>query len=119
MNAQLLGLLQGATKDWKIKIGVISGYHSCDVSHQAGNAVDLNGATAVDGSCSTSFSFGGDRQCIIKFSKYLDEMAASAGIKKLMLNQVGQGNTCGMNVPFKVTKGYNDGCHHLHVGIRK
>lgn len=120
MNPKVLAILQSATSKWKIKIGVISGYHSCDVSHTAARAVDLNGATALDGSCSTNFGFssGADRECIKKFSIYLDQIGSDLNVNYMKINQVGPGNSCGMSAPLKVSKGYSDACNHLHIDAR-
>ena len=117
-DANLLNLLQAATAQWKIKIGAISSYHKCDAgSHEGGRAVDLNGITALDGSCSSSLgAVSAADKCAIKFGTYLNTLARQHGLTSIRINQLGSGNSCGVAAISGLTGYKDDSCNHLHIG---
>jgi hypothetical protein len=118
-NAQLLGLIQGLSSNWKIQIGVITTNHPSDgFAHDKGNAIDLNGATQITGgSCSTTFQYSSqaDGDCIMKFANAVATAAQNSNISNVFLNQIG--GICPYTTVVPGIGTYEDACNHLHIGI--
>jgi hypothetical protein len=118
-NAQLLGLIQGLSSNWKIQIGVITTNHPSDgFAHDKGNAIDLNGATQITGgSCSTTFQYSSqaDGDCIMKFANAVATAAQNSNISNVFLNQIG--GICPYTTAIPGIGTYEDACNHLHIGI--
>lgn len=118
-NAQLLGLIQGLSSDWKIQIGVITTNHPSDgYAHDKGNAIGLNGATQISGgSCSTSFQYSSqaDGDCIMKFANAVATASKNSNISNVFLNQIG--GVCPYTTAISGIGTYADACTHLHMAI--
>jgi len=122
-NTDLMALLVSMTQNYRIQIGVVTGYHHCDGAgpglHQGAEAIDLNGASSVNGGGSTTFHFEGssDNAFIAQFVRGLNATAEQMGIR-LMVTQVASSGAACLTVPgLGAIRGGGDSCNHLHVGV--
>lgn len=122
-NAYLLALMEAMTQDYKVQIGVVTGYHNCEGAgpglHESAEAVDLNGAVALDRSGSTTFHYvnSNDDAFIIGFVEDLNAKAEQLGVHLMVTQVASYGASC-LTVPgLSAISGGNDSCTHLHVGV--
>lgn len=124
MSDKLLGLMVSASQKYKITIGAQASGHSCDHGyHPQGQAFDINGVRHLDqeqqmkiqDSATAPYS-AQDAAILKEFSEYLDQTASQSG----MSLEIGQANCYANGTAPNVRAGtlVNDGCHHLHVGVR-
>jgi hypothetical protein len=121
-SAQFGGLILALTSKYRLQIGVISQYHSCNTSsgyvsqHGLGNAIDINRLTKIsDGSTTTFHDYDKNPALATEFITDLNAYAISVGARL----QVGQIDCAGFGVPSlsNVVGFTRDACNHLHLNI--
>ena len=118
INPKILGVILAAAKSYKIVIGVLTDGHDCNGgNHPKGQAIDINGVNALDGSDGTGrFITESNYKSSAILKKFYGDMGN-------ILAQAGGGGMgqiqCFSSKPAlnnNVTY-FDDTCNHLHVDV--
>jgi hypothetical protein len=119
ISTTLLGVLLNITTKYQIVIGVLDDGHSCGGFHSAGEAVDLNGITPLDGSYPGTGNFinwhANEQPLLKQFDTYVGTVLAANGGGGIGQQQCFT-SVSAPTFPSNVTP-FADTCTHQHIDV--